>query len=278
MRRGVPEGGGVGASDAPPAGEARRAADGQRWRLLIRLERWLEGPMVVLGFVWLALLVVELIRGVPPLLARVSAAIWIVFILDFLLRFTLAPRKLVYLRRNWLTVVALVLPGMRALRFVRLLRAVRGIRLVRVLTSLNRAMGALGAAMQRRGFPYVVALTVIVTLAGAAGMYAFERAAGEGAPSDYGDALWWTAMIMTTLGSDYWPRTAEGRILGFLLSLYAFAVFGYITATLASYFIGRDAERPAAHGPGEAGVRALREEVAELRREIRALARRDAGP
>ncbi len=44
------------------------------------------------------------------------------------------------------------------------------------------------------------------------------------------------------MGSDYWPRTPEGRILCLLLALYAFAVFGYVTATLASYFIGRDAE------------------------------------
>jgi voltage-gated potassium channel len=28
---------------------------------------------------------------------------------------------------------------------------------------------------------------------------------------DYGNALWWTAMVMTTIGSDYFPKTAEGR-------------------------------------------------------------------
>jgi hypothetical protein len=27
----------------------------------------------------------------------------------------------------------------------------------------------------------------------------------------YGDALWWTATIITTLGSQYWPATAAGR-------------------------------------------------------------------
>lgn len=234
--------------------------------------------MVILGFVWLALLVVDLIWGLPQVLAGVSSGIWIIFIVDFLLRFTLAPRKLTYLKRNWLTVVALVLPGMRALRFARLLRAVRGLRLVRVLTSLNRAMRALGAAMQRRGFPYAVALTLLVTLAGAAGMHAFERGPGQDALNDYGDALWWTAMIMTTLGSEYWPRTPEGRILGFLLALYAFAVFGYITATLASFFIGRDAANADAEVAGEAALRALRKEVAELREEIRHLAARDRAP
>ena len=47
-------------------------------------------------------------------------------------------------------------------------------------------------------------------------------------------------MLLTTMGSEYWPRTPEGRFVCLLLSIYAFAVFGYITATLASFFIGSD--------------------------------------
>ena len=101
-------------------------------------------------------------------------------------------------------------------------------------------MRSLGASMGRRGFGYVAALTVIVTLAGAAGMYAFENEAPDGLDS-YGEALWWTAMIMTTLGSAYWPQTPEGRVLCLILALYAFGVFGYVTATLATFFVGRDA-------------------------------------
>ena len=57
-------------------------------------------------------------------------------------------------------------------------------------------------------------------------MYDFER---PGLRS-YWDAVWWTAMIMTTIGSDYWPKTTEGRLLALLLSVYAFSIFGYITA------------------------------------------------
>lgn len=48
-------------------------------------------------------------------------------------------------------------------------------------------------------------------------------------------------MLLTTMGSEYWPRSSEGRLVCLLLSVYAFAVFGYITATLASYFDGSDA-------------------------------------
>lgn len=46
-------------------------------------------------------------------------------------------------------------------------------------------------------------------------------------------------MIMTTMGSQYWPQTAEGRVLCLFLAIYAFSVFGYVTAFLASIFIGR---------------------------------------
>ena len=71
-------------------------------------------------------------------------------------------------------------------------------------------------------------------------------------------------MLMTTLGSEYWPHTAEGRVLAFLLALYAFTVFGYVTAILASFFVGHTADRDAL-APTAAEVRALRTEIAELR-------------
>jgi len=124
--------------------------------------------------------------------------------------------------------------------------------------------------MGRRGFGYVLALTGLMTLAGAAGMYAFERDVAGTAITSYGTALWWTVMVMTTMGSEYWPRSAEGRALCVLLALYAFAVFGYVTATLATYFVGRDAESGEGELAGAASIEALRGEIAALRAELRA--------
>jgi voltage-gated potassium channel len=56
----------------------------------------------------------------------------------------------------------------------------------------------------------------------------------------------------------------EGRVLCLLLSVYAFTVFGYVTAALASYVIGRDAE-----GVKDA-TSDIRKELSELREELRA--------
>jgi voltage-gated potassium channel len=253
------------------------AIEQEQNEILQQLEDWLEIPMLLLSFVWLALFVIEVIWGLSPFLDALGITIWILFILDFGVTFLLAPRKLPYLKRNWITALALILPAMRLLRVVRIVRAlqtaraVRGLRLLKVMTRTNRGMRALAASVKRRGFGYVVGLTTIVTLVGAAGMYAFESGFPEAGLTDYGEALWWTAMVMTTIGSDYFPRTPEGRVLCFLLALYASAVFGYVTATLAIFFIGRDAENPEAEVVGPREVAALHTEIAALRAELQAL-------
>ncbi len=250
----------------------------ERYELLERLEGWLETPMIVLAFVWLVLLIVELVRGEILMFYFLGTTIWVVFIIDFAVKLVLAPDKIDYLKGNWLTAISLLLPALRifrvfrAFRLLRLARAGRGLRLVRVVSSMNRGMKALGASLSRRGFGYVVTLTVLVTLAGAAGMYAFENEV-PGGPNSYVESLWWTAMIMTTMGSDFWPQTAEGRVLCVFLALYAFGVFGYMTAALATFFVGRDADSSDAEVAGAKQLAAVRDEVIALRDEIRALSR-----
>lgn len=262
-----------------PDGEDSSTTDeaaliGERERLLRKLDSWLDGPMATLAFVWLALLILEFVWGQSRWFETLGLAIWIIFILHFALELTLAPRKLEYLRSHWLTALSLLIPALRAVRFVRVLRvlrvsrATRGLRLLRVVSSLNRGMSALGTSLSRRGFAYVAALTLIATVAGAAGMYAFE-APPTGGLTSYGEALWWTAMIMTTMGSAYWPLTVEGRVLCVFISLYAFGVFGYVTATLATFFVGRDAETHHAERDVVRAIANLHAEVTALRAEVR---------
>lgn len=256
-----------------------RIAD-ERDMLLQQLQGWLEIPMLILAFIWLALMMVEIVWGLNSFLQSFGYIIWVIFILNFVLELWLAPRKVDYLKKNWLSGIALLAPALRALRVVRVMRLARlgriagmsrGLRLLRVLSSVNRGMHALGASMRRRGFGYVVLLTLIVTLAGAAGMYGFENNSPDGGLNSYSSALWWTAMIMTTMGSEYWPQSAEGRLLCFFLALYSFAMFGYVTATLATFFVGRDAENPTAEIAGAESISALRAEIAALREEIQGL-------
>ena len=258
--------------DLQSESESAALDESNRWATLGELEAWLRVPMLVLSFLWLALVLAELVWGTSRLLEVFGIAIWVVFVLEFALRLVLAPAKLAFLRSNWISVLALAAPAFRLVRLLRVLRfarAARGLRLVRIVGTANRGMNALRASLGRRGLGYLLLLTALVALLGAGGMFAFEPALEvKGGFNNYGEALWWTGMLLTSLGSEFWPRTVEGRLLCFLLSLYGFAVFGYITASFASFFVGRDAAAPDAETAGTADIAALRHEIAQLRQEL----------
>jgi voltage-gated potassium channel len=250
--------------------------------LLRRVSSLLDKPMTALSFVWLILMIVEFAHGLTPAMETANYILWSAFVLHFALEFWIAPEKLDYLRSNWLTALALLLPAFRMLRVFRSFRALRllrtarvgrGVRLVRWITSLNRGMKATQATMRKRGLGYVIVLTLLVNFVGAAAMYVFENPRAlresEALTADtsasgirsYAESLWWTAMMLTTMGSDYFPKTPEGRAVALLLAIYGFAIFGYITATVASFILRVDREEQVTAGD----VRQLRAEIADLK-------------
>ena len=254
----------------------KEAIDRERFEILHQFEDWLELPVIILGFIWLGLLIIEFIWGLTPFLETILLLIWGIFIVDFTIRFILAPYKLQYLKSNWLTALSLLVPALRIIRIaalvrmLRLAQTVRSLRLFQLVSSLNRGLRALRAMMSRRGFGFVVLSTLVVIFAGAAGILALEGGLPiEGGIRDYGDAMWWTAMMVTTMGTDYWPVTPQGRILAFLLAVYAFSIFGYVTAFLATFFIGREAETTESELAGTRNIEALRAEIRALREELR---------
>ncbi len=167
--------------DQPPPDALDTTLREERWALLERVTKALEPVMVALSAVWIALLVVDLLNaGLPRSLDVVVWGIWIVFGLDFLARLLIAPAKLAFLRGNWLTALSLALPALRivrlaaAFRFLRAARVARSVGLLRVVTSLNRGLAAIGRTAERRGVGYLVAVTALVIVVGAAAMTYFE--------------------------------------------------------------------------------------------------------
>lgn len=151
----------------------------ERWTVLDDLDDWLRLPMAALSLAWLLIVVAELVWGEGGLLTTFGLVIWVVFLIEFVVRSLLAPDKLVFLRQNWLTLLSLLLPALRVFRALGLLRAaraLRGVRLIRIVGTANRSMKALRTALRRRRFGYVAGLTILIILLGAAGMLNFEPA------------------------------------------------------------------------------------------------------
>ena len=257
--------------------------EAERSELLEQLQDVLEPLMIVLGLIFLGLLVVEysglrVSPGTEAWLNRAETAIYFVFVGDFALRFVIAPAKGRFLRVNWLTALSLALPALRPVRALRGVAALRSVHLLRVLSGANRGMRALRQITRGRQFAYVATLSLLVTLLGAGSVLYFERNVAGADIRSFGEAVWWAATLVTTINSGDDPVSFEGRVIAVLMRVYAVSVFGYITASIATYFIGEaggsgsapsgNAGAPSPGAAGSPAPRTLREQVEALRGEI----------
>lgn len=67
---------------------------------------------------------------------------------------------------------------------------------------------------------------------------------------DFGDALWWAAMNLTTVGAEIFPVTAIGKVICVLLPILGTAMFPVLTVYITSLY-NRHAAKP---GTGVADV------------------------
>jgi voltage-gated potassium channel len=221
--------------DEPSEGERRASV----------LERRLDIPMAVLALVWALLVAYELIAPREQLgtLGLVGNVIWIVFVLEFLVKITVSGHPLRFLRRKWPSVVFLVLPALRMLRVVRALRAVRVLPAARVVGSSYRAVGTASGLLTGR-LQFLGAATLVVVFGGGQLLFVLERGR-TGALTSLGDALWWSANVSIASNLVYEPVTLAGRLLAILLSAYAVVVFASLAATLGAFFMESRQERAA---------------------------------
>lgn len=257
--------------------DARRAVErDERFELLWHVQAILEPAMAGLGLVFLALLLLDYGSFEWGLLSEGTInwalqAIWAIFLIDFFLRLIIAPAKVAFLRANWLAIISLALPFLRPLRAFRAIRAVRSLSLMRFLGGINRGMRVLRRVTRGAQFAYVGLLTVIVALAAAVGAMYFEDGYVSSPIQTFGDALWWSAAMVTTINNEKYVVSPEARALAILLRVFAVSVFGYITASIATYLIGSSPPSYAQRDESatlRAEITSLREEVAALRHSL----------
>lgn len=186
----------------------------------------------------------------------VTWATWALFVLDYVVRVSLAPERRRYVVRHLLDLAVVVLP---------LLRPLRMLRLVALLNVVNRGAGQ---SLRGRVVAYVIGGASLMAFVGALAVLDAERHAAHPNITNFGTALWWALTTMTTVGyGDHYPITVQGRFAAAGLMIGGIALLGAVTATLASWLVERVAEETTSDEQ-------LRREIAELRAEIRALADR----
>ena len=142
-----------------------------------------------------------------------------------------------YLIEHWYDVgiaVLSVLPFLRPLRVLRSGRALRVLRAARVGVYATRGWFIVVRVWGRLvGKVVVVAVPALVAV-GAGAVWFVERDS-NGAINNYGDAVWWAATTVTTVGyGDIAPVTVKGRFIAAVLMVAGIAAFGVVTANVTA--------------------------------------------
>ncbi len=194
-------------------------------------ERRAEVPLLLLAFAFLVAYVWPVLDPrlhptVGTFLSFVSWTVWAAFTLDFAVRLTLARHRRQYVWDHWYDVALIALPLLRPLRLLRLLAFLR---------ILNRS--AVGNLAGRVTF-YVIGAAVMALGLGAVSVLDAEQDATDANITTLGDALWWAATTVTTVGyGDRYPVTATGRVIAVSLMIVGIALVGAITASIAAWFV-----------------------------------------
>lgn len=210
------------------------------WRVH-RWERRAEIPLLLLAlafvvaYVW-PVLDPRLDPTIVTVLQIVSWSVWAAFVIDFATRVALARDTRGYLVAHWYDVLLVSLPMLRPLRMLRLL-------------ALARVMNRAASSLSMQVTTYVGGTAVVSLLLGAVAVLDAERGSPGANINTFGDALWWAASTVTTVGyGDRYPVTTEGRVIAVLLMLVGIALVGSITASVAAWFV-RSSEESAGSRP-----------------------------
>ena len=209
----------------------------------------------------------------PPdtrtVLAYADTAVCVLFFIDFLITLGRSSNRSRYLLTwGWLDLVSSI-PAIDALRWgragriLRIVRVLRGIKATKIVSEFilyRRAQSAFLAAL-------LVSLLLVVFSASA--VLQFETSP-EANIRTAEDAVWWAVVTVTTVGyGDKFPLSSEGRLVAALLMTAGVGLFGTFSGFVAAWFL----DSPARQSAELEAIQALRQELGELREEIRLLRR-----
>lgn len=192
------------------------------------LARRIDGPMSVLGVLFLLVVLGQALAERTPLVDVLSVfgwLLWLSFVGEYCFRLCIAPRRLLFVRRTWWQILFLLVP------FLRFLRLARVARFGRLLSSAVRGGRSAGRLLSSR-LAWLGSVSSIVALAASQVLYT----AGDYAT--YGAALH-EASLSTITGE---PLSAEGvlpRVMEVALACYSVVVFATLAASLGTYFLTR---------------------------------------
>lgn len=178
----------------------------------------------------------DLQNDVAYILDIVDNAIWLIFVLDYLVRFVKSDNKIKFIKNNKIDLLSIlpfnsIFQSLRMFRFAKVLRLAKLAKIARFLVLIYKFKSRADKFLCTNNFQYILLITIVTVFLGAGGICVTEN-------KTFGDALWWSFVTTTTVGyGDISPSTDEGRIIASILMLVGIGFVGMLTGTISTYFL-----------------------------------------
>lgn len=209
----------------------------QRYRRLARYPLFLAGLAFVVGLILVVdphLNTIDQHRIAGRTLTLLA---WFVFFVDYVVSLALAPDRGQYVRSHIPQAIGVLFPPLRILLIFHV-----------TYEAARQARGAFGS----RARLYLLFVSTLVIVLSSLAVTAAERGAPGATIASFGDALWWSAETVSTVGyGDMYPVTVLGRLIAVALMVNGFLILSVLTATVAQKFVSSTfgVQAPAAPDP-----------------------------
>ncbi len=190
----------------------------------------------ILCFASVGLAVIDFTQGLTDMQRLVDDIIYVIFVVDYIVRFAIAADKKKFFKENIFDLIAIIpfnstFRIFRTLKFSKFLKFAKLFKLLRVGSVLARMLSKAKRFLNTNGLKYVLILSLASILFATIGIMYFEHMQFE-------DALWWAFVTATTVGyGDLSPSTKAGRVIASLLMLVGIGVIGSLTSSITSFFL-----------------------------------------
>lgn len=190
----------------------------------------------ILAIISVVFAIIDINSGLSSWQQYIDLSIWIIFVIDYIVRMILCDDKKIFIKNNVLDLIAIIpfnsaLRILRSFKFLRLLKAVKLMKIARFVAVLGRIYKKVKSFLNINGFKFVLLASVILILIGGIAISIIEN-------KSFSDGVWWAFVTTTTVGyGDISPSTGLGRGIACILMITGIGLIGSLTSTITSYFM-----------------------------------------
>jgi len=226
----------------------------------------------------LALLLLPLSPATHETLRFYDNLICGIFLLDFTLSLLGShPRSEYFVRgRGWIDLLGSIpsfgaVPAFGLFRLFRLFRLARIARLLQGQKKKDLIEDILHNRSQYATF-ITLTLAMLVLVSASLLVLQFESRSPDANITTGGDALWWSAVTITTVGyGDRYPVTPAGRVTAMFIMFAGVGIIGALASILASLLVGGSPASEEEEAPVTAPVPTVEQELVMVKNELVAM-------